>query len=58
MNPMTDADIEEKFRSMAGKYFSEKQMMQIIDTVYNLEKLDDIGDLAKLLVFPGQDKGK
>ena len=58
MNPMTDADIEEKFRSMAGKYFGEKQMVQVIDTIYDLEKLDDIGDLAKLLVFPGQDKGK
>jgi len=28
----------------------EKQMRQIIDTVYNLEKLDDIGELVKLLV--------
>ena len=49
MNPMTDADVEEKFRSLAGKFMGEKQMMQIIDTVHNLEKLDDIGDLAKLL---------
>ena len=30
-------------------------MVQVIDTIYDLEKLDDIGDLAKLLVFPGQD---
>jgi 2-methylcitrate dehydratase len=54
MNPMTDADVEEKFRSMAGKYFGEKQMTQIIDTILTLEKLDDIGDLLKLLVIPGQ----
>ncbi|MBI2986191.1 MAG: MmgE/PrpD family protein [Deltaproteobacteria bacterium] len=52
MNPMTDADIEEKFRSMAGKFMDEKQMRQVIDTVYNLEKLDDIGELVKLLVVP------
>ncbi|MBI2988439.1 MAG: MmgE/PrpD family protein [Deltaproteobacteria bacterium] len=52
MNPMTDADVEEKFRSMAGKFMNEKQMRQIIDTVYNLEKLDDIGQLVKLLVVP------
>ncbi len=58
MNPMTDADVEEKFRSMVGKFMGEKQMRQIIDTVYNLEKLNDIGDLLKLLVIPGQDKGK
>jgi len=54
MNPMTDADVEEKFRSMAGKFMDEKQMRQVVDTVYNLEKLDDIGDLVKLLVIPGQ----
>ncbi|MBI2989451.1 MAG: MmgE/PrpD family protein [Deltaproteobacteria bacterium] len=54
MNPVTDADIEEKFRSMAGKFMGEKQMREIIDSVYNLEKLDDIGKLLKLLVIPGQ----
>ncbi|MBI2988437.1 MAG: MmgE/PrpD family protein [Deltaproteobacteria bacterium] len=54
MNPMTDADVEEKFRSMAGKLMNEKQMRQIIDAVYNLEKLDDIGKLMKLLVLPPQ----
>jgi len=53
MNPMTDADIEEKFRSAAAKFMGEKQMKQIIDTVYNLEKFDDIGDLVKLLVVAG-----
>ena len=54
MNPMTDADVENKFRSMAGKFMDEQQMRQIIDTVYNLEKLDDIGEFVKLLVIPGQ----
>ncbi|MBI2988734.1 MAG: MmgE/PrpD family protein [Deltaproteobacteria bacterium] len=54
MNPMTDADVEEKFRSLARKFMDEKQMSQITDTVYNLEKLDDIGKLVKLLVIPGQ----
>jgi 2-methylcitrate dehydratase len=52
MNPMTDADVEKKFRSMAGKFMDEKHMRQIIDAVYNLEKLDDIGQLVKLLVIP------
>ena len=52
MNPVTDADIEEKFRSMAGKFINEKQMKQIIDNVYSLEKLDDIRELVNLLVIP------
>jgi 2-methylcitrate dehydratase PrpD len=54
MNPMSDADVEEKFRSMAGKVMGEKQMSQIIDTVYNLEKVGDIGELLNLLVVSGQ----
>jgi len=54
MNPMTDADVEEKFRSMAGKFMDEKQMRQVIDTIYNLDEVDDIGELIKLLVIPEQ----
>ncbi len=53
MNPMTDADVEQKFRSMASKFMNERQMSRIIDVVYNLENLDDIGELLKLLIFPG-----
>jgi len=54
MNPMTDADVEEKFRSMARKFMIEQRTNQIIDAVYNLEKVDDIGKLVTLLVIPGQ----
>jgi len=32
----------------------EKQMREVITTIYDLEKLDDIGNLAKLAVIPGQ----
>jgi 2-methylcitrate dehydratase len=52
MNPVTDADLEEKFRSMAGKFMDESQMSHIIDSIYNLENLEDIGELVKLLIFP------
>ena len=51
-DPMTDADIEAKVRKMAAKYMPEKQIKQIIDTVWNLEKVDDVTDLIKLMVFP------
>ncbi|MBI2987673.1 MAG: MmgE/PrpD family protein [Deltaproteobacteria bacterium] len=54
MNPMTDADVEEKFRSLTGKFMGEKQMSEVVTTIYNLEKLDDIGKLVKLLVVRGQ----
>ncbi|MFC1871749.1 MmgE/PrpD family protein [Chloroflexota bacterium] len=50
-NPMTDDELEDKFRSMAGKYMAESQMQAIIEAIYNLEKLDNIGELLDKLVF-------
>ena len=52
MNPMSDADVERKFRSIASKIVNDKQTNQIIETVYGLDKLDDINELIKLLVVP------
>ncbi len=48
-NPMTDEEIEAKFRAMASKLMGEKQIRQISDMCYNLEKVKDIGQLMKLL---------
>lgn len=53
-DPLTDKELEEKFRDMAIKYMDEKQIERILDTVWNIEKLDDIGELAKLMVFPSK----
>ena len=50
-NPMEDVEIEEKFRSMAAKFMDESQIQEFIATVYDLDKLDDIGQLTKTLVF-------
>jgi 2-methylcitrate dehydratase len=50
-NPMTDEEIVGKFKSMASKYMSDKQTNQIIDTVFVLDKLEDVGMLNKLMVF-------
>jgi 2-methylcitrate dehydratase len=54
VNPMTDADIEDKFRSMAGKFMSDTQMDKVITTIYKLDKLDDVSELVKVLVIPSQ----
>lgn len=50
-NPMTDEEIMGKFKSMASKYMGDRQIKEIIDTVFQLEKLDDIGKLNRLMVF-------
>ena len=50
-NPMTDDEISDKFHTLASKFMDEEQIKQIIDTIYSLDKLDDIGRLMDLLVF-------
>jgi 2-methylcitrate dehydratase len=50
-DPLTDAELEEKFRQMAIKYIPEKQIQKIFSTIWNLEDLNDMGKLMALLVF-------
>jgi 2-methylcitrate dehydratase len=50
-DPLTDEDLEEKFRQMAIKYIPEKQIQKIFSTIWNLEGLNDMGKLMALLVF-------
>ncbi len=51
LNPMTDGEIVDKFRGMAKKHMGDKQMTEIIETVFELDKLSDIGKLTRLMVF-------
>lgn len=50
-NPMTDKEIIEKFKGIAPKYINDEQIRQIVDTVFQLDKLDDIVKLNGLMVF-------
>lgn len=50
-NPMTDAEIEDKFRSMARKLMDEAQTDKLMKAIYRLEQLDDIVRLMRLLKF-------
>lgn len=50
-NPMTDEEVVEKFKGMASRYMSEDHAVQVIDTVFALDKLDDIGKLNRLMAF-------
>jgi 2-methylcitrate dehydratase len=51
LNPVTDEELEEKFRGMASRFMDEAQMQTVFQTIYNLDKLDDIGELTRTLVF-------
>ena len=50
-NPMTDEEIVEKFKSMASRYMSDKEIDQIVGVVFALDKLEDVGMLNRLIVF-------
>lgn len=47
---LSDEDLERKFRDMAAKRMDEGQVDEIIEMVWNVESLDDVGDLAELMV--------
>ena len=50
-NPMTDEEIIDKFKSMAVNYMKEDQMKRVIDTVFSLDEVEDIGKLNQMMVF-------
>ena len=51
-NPVPDNELEGKYRSMASKFMGEEQVKKIVDIIYDLENLDDVGTLTKTLIFP------
>jgi hypothetical protein len=48
---MTDGEVVDKFKSMAERYMSRNQMDRVVRSVFELEKLDDIGKLNRQMVF-------
>jgi 2-methylcitrate dehydratase len=50
-NPMTDEEVIEKFKSMAGQHMKAKQMDSLIEAVFRLDTLEDIANLNRQMVF-------
>ncbi len=49
MNPVSDAELEQKFRRLAGAVLDDETMSAVVETVAHLESLDDVGRLVSLL---------
>ena len=47
-NPMSDAEVEEKFRSLAQDLLSPAQTDSLLDRLWHLEEVDDIGEVIRL----------
>jgi 2-methylcitrate dehydratase len=50
-NPMSDEDLVKKFSSMASRYFPAEHEEQIIKMIWELDRLDDVNELMRLLTF-------
>lgn len=47
-NPMSDLEVEEKFRALAGWHFTNKNMDDAIDMLWRLDKIPDVGEILEL----------
>jgi 2-methylcitrate dehydratase len=49
-NPMTDAEVEAKFRKLAGHVLPPARVDALAECLWRLEALPDVGELMKLTV--------
>jgi 2-methylcitrate dehydratase len=48
-NPMTDQEVEAKFRKLAAEWLTSRQVDALLDRLWNLEQVRDIGDVIRLV---------
>ena len=47
-NPMSDAEVEAKFRSLAEDVLSPTQTSALLDRLWHLEEVENMGDLIRM----------
>lgn len=50
-NPMSDQELEEKFRDMASPYMSAARMDALVQAIYALDTMDSVAPLMQLMQF-------
>lgn len=50
-NPMTDVEVEQKFRDLSAWALTDKKADEILSIIWELEKMDDIKKLMRLFVL-------
>ncbi|HXL50431.1 MAG TPA: MmgE/PrpD family protein, partial [Candidatus Limnocylindrales bacterium] len=48
-NPMSDKEVENKFERLTRKYLTKNQSRRILDTIWSLEKVNEVGKVVSLL---------
>ena len=56
-NPMSDAEIEEKFRSLAGEQMPKAQLDALLQQLWSLDRLTEMKPLFKLTQISDPNKG-
>ncbi len=49
-NPMTNQEVEDKFRSLAKRYLSKRSIENVLETLWNLEKVRDVSEILEKIV--------
>ena len=50
-NPLTDNEVDRKFRSLAQEHLSAERVDTLLDRLWHLEDVQNVGDLIRLTVF-------
>ncbi len=50
-NPIADSEVEEKFRSLAEDVLSARQIDRLLDRLWHLEDVKDMGEILRLTVI-------
>ncbi len=48
--PLSDPQVEDNFRTLARRLISDKRAEELVDMIYDLEKVENIRELTRLLV--------
>jgi 2-methylcitrate dehydratase len=48
-NPMSDQEIDEKFRLLAQDFLTESQIDALLERLWHLEKVEDIGEVIRMV---------
>ena len=51
-NPLTDAQLEEKFRNTVGELLPPSQLNELLGRLWELERVGNIGDILALCKIP------
>jgi 2-methylcitrate dehydratase len=51
-NPMSDREVEQKFETLTKKYLRKNQSRKILDTLWSIETVKDLGEAISLLPIP------